>query len=322
MRVVLSSIVATFAVVFVLTLASSFAEEERPAKDEKAAVKPDEPKAEAAPEEQAKQTVQAVEALGAVLNVFAGAIGGEVVGLDPLEQQFLQQFRQLGTTEVNFVRAVCRPNAEQSKKVKAASDIAVKTATKKFAEIQKKMQQGIRPGEQPQWPDPRKLMADVLLKTVKESFSEEQAKLYEAELAKRAAARKRVALVNFVARLDRELVLTKDQRDKLAEALNANWNASWEQQLEVFMYGDSYMPALPDAQVVPVLTDKQKQIWTATPKQQNQIWGWAGFGFVQAVAVEEFAVEAVDQADAPVKAVLEEKKPDVKKGEDQKEEKP
>lgn len=322
MRVVLSSIVATFAVVFALTLASSVADEERPAaKDAKAAAKPDEPKAEAAPEEQAKQAVQAVEALGAVLNVFAGAVGGEIVGIDPLEQQFLQQFRQLGTTEVNFVRAVCRPNAEQSKKVKAASEVAVKTTTKKFAEIQKKMQQGIRPGEQPQWPDPRKLMADVLLKAVKESCSEEQAKLYEAELAKRAAARKRVALMNFVARLDRELVLTKDQRDKLAEALNANWNSSWEQQLEVFMYGDSYMPALPDAQVVPVLTDKQKQIWTATPKQQNQIWGWAGFGFVQAVAVEDVVVDAVEQVDAPVKAVVEEKKPDEKK-DNQKEEQP
>lgn len=320
MRIVLCSIVATFAFVFALALASGLADEERPAQEAKAEAKPDEPKAEAAPEEQAKQAVQAVEALGAVLNVFAGAVGGEIVGLDPLEQQFLQQFRQLGTTEVNFVRAVCRPNAEQSKKIKAASEVAVRSATKKFAEIQKKMQQGMRVGEQPEWPDPRKLMADVLLKTVKESFTEEQAKLYEVELAKRAAARKRVVLMNLVARLDRELVLTKDQRDKLIDAVNANWNSSWEQQLEVFLYGDSYMPALPDAQVVPILTDKQKQIWTATPKQQNQIWGWAGFGFVQAVAVEEVVVEAADPADVPVKAVIE-KNLDEKK-DDQKEEKP
>ncbi|MFM9964745.1 MAG: hypothetical protein ACKV2Q_26360 [Planctomycetaceae bacterium] len=289
----------------VLTSASAFADD-KPAADDKAEAKQEKPKAEAAPAVEAKQVLEVIEAFGAVANVFAGAVGGEAVPVDPLEQQFLQQFRNLAKSELNFVRVVCQPNVEQSKKIKAASDVGLKTAVKKFAEIQKKLQQGIRAGEQPQWPDPRKLMADVLLKSVKETLSADQAKRYEEELAKRAAARKRVALLNLIAKLDKDLVLTADQRGKLSEALTANWKDAWCQQLETFMYGDTYLPVLPDAQVLPVLTDRQKQIWNALPKQQNQIWGWAGGGFVQAMEVEDAAVEPAVQADVQIK--VEEKK--------------
>jgi len=294
------------------------------AEDEPPAVKKAEAKAEAevAPVIEAKQVIEVLEAFGAIADVFGGAVGAEVVGGDPLEQQFLQQFKQLSKTELNFVRAVCQPNAEQSKKIKAASDAGLKVAVKKFAEIQKQMQQGIRAGQEPQWPDPRKLMADVLLKSVKETMPADQAQRYEAELEKRAAARKRAALLNLVAKLDKDLVLTGDQRGKLTETLSSNWKDAWCQQLEVFMYGDTYMPLLPDAQVIPVLTDKQKQIWNSIPKQHNQIWGWAGFGFVQAVDVEEALIEPAVQADIEVKveeSPAEVKKVEVKKVEVKKE---
>lgn len=294
------------------------------AEDDPPAVKKAEAKAEAevAPVIEAKQVIEVLEAFGAIADVFGGAVGAEVVGGDPLEQQFLQQFKQLSKTELNFVRAVCQPNAEQSKKIKAASDAGLKVAVKKFAEIQKQMQQGIRAGQEPQWPDPRKLMADVLLKSVKETMPADQAQRYEAELEKRAAARKRAALLNLVAKLDKDLVLTGDQRGKLTETLSSNWKDAWCQQLEVFMYGDTYMPLLPDAQVIPVLTDKQKQIWNSIPKQHNQIWGWAGFGFVQAVDVEEALIEPAVQADIEVKveeSPAEVKKVEVKKVEVKKE---
>jgi hypothetical protein len=177
------------------------------------------------------------------------------------------------------------------------------------------MQQGIRPGQEPQWPDPRKIISDELLKSVKTSLSPDQAKRYEAELEKRSAARKRAALLNLVAKLDKDLVLSADQRGKLSEALTANWKDEWGQQIEVFMYGDTYMPVLPDAQVLSVLTDKQKQIWKAIPKQQNQIWGWAGFGFVQVMADEEALAEPAGQADVQIKVEVQEKAVPEKKDE-------
>ncbi len=310
--------------------------EDQPADDPKPEATKVDAKAVADPEAKAKQAVETLEALGKVFDVFGAALGGRpindeaalaveaaVVGQvlvdvqvadavaaagDPFEQQFRQQFGPLAKTELNFVRAVCQPNAEQSKKIKAASDVGMKTTVKKFAEVQKKMQQGMRAGEQPQWPDPRKLMSEVLLKTVKETMSADQVKRYEAELAKREAARKRAALLNLVAKLDKDLVLTEAQRGKLTEALNSNWKDAWCQQLEVFMYGDSYMPVLPDAQVLPVLTEKQTQIWNGIPKQHNQIWGWAGFGFVQVMEAEEALVEPAVQADVQIKVEVQEKK--------------
>lgn len=333
MKCFLSLMMATF-----LVSSWALADDEKSAEEKPVAEKKVEAKAEADAEAKTKQAAQTIEALGKVFEVFGAALGGRAIDLeapaveavgvaemlvdvavvagdaaaggDPLEQQFVQQLRPLAKSELNFVRAVCQPNAEQSKKLKAASDAGMKTAVKKFAEIQKKMQQGVRAGQEPQWPDPRKLMSDVLLKSVKETMTEDAAKRYEAELAKRAAARKRAALLNLVAKLDKDLVLTADQRGKLSETLERNWQDSWCQQLETFMYGDAYFPALPDAQVLPVLTEKQKQIWNATPKQHNQIWGWAGFGFVQAVDVGEEAVlveQAVEaKSDEPAKA--EEKK--------------
>jgi hypothetical protein len=324
------------------------ADDEKSADENPAAEKKAEPKAEADPEVKAKQAAQTIEALGKVFEVFGAALGGramdleapaaaEAVGVaefvdvalaagdvaaggDPLEQQFVQQFCPLAKTELNFVRAVCQPNAEQSKKLKAASDAAMKAAVKKFAEIQKKMQNGIRAGEEPQWPDPRKLMSDVLLKSVKETMSEDAAKRYEAEIEKRAAARKRAALLNLVAKIDKDLVLTADQRGKLTEAIDKNWKDSWCQQLETFMYGDAYFPAVPDAHVLPVLTEKQKQIWNGIPKQHNMIWGWAGFGFVQAVDIGDDVGVVVEQA-VEAKAV-EEKSDEPKKADEKKDESP
>lgn len=314
-----------------LAPAMLWAEGESPAAEKKAEVKAD-----AGPEVKAKQAAQTLKALGQVLEVFGAALERKVlaeeaiavegvladvvvaapaedaaVGMDPLERQFVQQFRPLAKSELNFVRALCRPNAEQDKHIKTASDAALKTAVKRFAEIQKKLQQGFRAGEEPQWPDPRKLMSDVLLKSVRETMSEEAAKRYEAEIEKRAAARKRAALLNLVAKLDKDLVLTAEQRGKLTETLEKNWKDSWCQQLETFMYGEAYFPAVPDAYVLPVLTEKQKQIWNGIPKQHHMIWGWAGFGFVRAVEMEDRPVEAEAKTEEPAK--VEEPQADEKK---------
>lgn len=253
------------------------------------------PKVEAAPAIEAKQVLEVFDAFGAVADFVAGQVAAEIA-VDPFEQQFTPQFRKLLKTELNFVQSVCRPNAAQYQTIKTAGNLGLRNTVKKFADIQKKMQQGVRAGQEPEWPDPRKQMSDVLLRSVKATLSAEAAKRYEAELEKRAAARKRAALLNLVAKLDKDLVLTAEQREKLTDALNSNWKDAWCQQLETFMYGDAYFPVVPDAQVVPVLSEKQKQIWNGLPKHHNMIWGWAGFGFVQAVDVEEAIVveEAVE----------------------------
>jgi hypothetical protein len=227
----------------------------------------------------------------AALDVFGGAVGG-----NQFEQQFLPQFRRILTNELRFIRTVCKPTAAEQKTIQAAGDAALKSTLKKFGDMQRKAQQG-RVQQQSAWPDPRQLIADALAESVRKTLSAEQAERYQSELEKRAAARKHAALANLVAKLDRDLILTSEQRDKLTAALESNWNDAWGGQLEVFLYGDDFLPVLPDKLVLPLLTEKQTNIWKATRKHQNTIGGWAGFGigFFGDVDIE---VEVVP-ADAP-----------------------
>ncbi|MBI5759545.1 MAG: hypothetical protein HZA46_13585, partial [Planctomycetales bacterium] len=196
-----------------------------------------------------------------------------------------------------FVNSVCQPTPQQYEPIKAAGEVSMKLTLKKFAEVQRKMQQGFQAGQRPQYPDPRKLISEALALAVKQTLSVEQSRRYEVELERRAAARRRVAVINLVAKLDKELVLTADQRTKVTETLNTNWSDAWGQQLEVFLYGDQYLPIPPDAQVLPILNDKQKEVWKGIPRNQNMIWGWVGFGFVQAMDIEEAVPANADKAE-------------------------
>jgi hypothetical protein len=78
---------------------------------------------------------------------------------------------------------------------------------------------------------------------VKSHLSREQWTRYPDEIEKRTAHRKRTALRNLLERLDRELFLTGDQRNKIGAALAARWNATWE-SLDVLI-GDGPLPERP-----------------------------------------------------------------------------
>jgi hypothetical protein len=242
----------------------------------------------------ARSAIQKVPAIGGAIQKEAAPVADMDAdpALQQIMQQWLPQFRALVTSELNFIHTVCDPTPEQYRTFKGAGDASLQFAAKKFAEVQKRMQQGVRPGQQPQWPDPRKLIAERLAQSVQQTLSAEQANRYAVELERRAAARKRAAVTNMVVKIDRHVVLTTEQRNKLTESLDANWNDSWVSQLEVFMYGDQFLPVVPDDQVLPFLNEKQKEIWTVTARNQNGILGWVGFGFVQPVEVDVAAEPA------------------------------
>ncbi len=215
-------------------------------------------------------------------------------------QQYQQQFQQLVKGELFFVRTICRPTKEQYQRIAATGDQAVKETVKAFAETQKKMMRGMMvAGQQSTFPDPRKIIGEALAKSVKANLSAEQAARYQDELDKRAANRKRVALLNVVARLDQDLVLTAQQREKLATALEAKWDDSWG-QLELFQYGDQFQPNIPDNLVIPVLTETQQGVWRGANRNRGVFWGGAGLGFMHGVQFEE-AWEEPAQAAEPAK---------------------
>jgi hypothetical protein len=221
------------------------------------------------------------------VRMFAPAAGRMMMAqedalVQQFEQQFGVQFRQLYRTELHFMRFVCQPTKQQYEKIAAEGETALKATVKKFAVNWRDLQQG-RPSAFEQ-SDPRAAIADALAKLVRATLSPEQAARYQKELDLRAEARKRVVLLNLVAKVDKVLVLTTEQRDKLREILEDNWKDSWN-QTQMLMYGGQHFPSMPDLEIRLILTATQKNVWSDIPKGDIRF----GFhlGFVQGIEIEE-----------------------------------
>jgi hypothetical protein len=199
---------------------------------------------------------------------------------DDQVQQYVQQFRPMVRTEYYFIRNVCDLTKEQRKQVAREGERAVLAAARRFAEEQQKMMRGgWRPGSEQ--PDPHRLLVEVLAKSVPPMLTPAQAARYREELEKRAASRKQVALDNLVAKLDQDLVLDSDQREKISSSLSSHWNDAWCQSLQMLMNIENFFPNVPDNLVVPFLTEHQRSSWQRIPKNQNVFFGFAFNGMAE-----------------------------------------
>lgn len=224
-----------------------------------------------------------------VAEVFAAA---PAVDVNQFEQQFRQQFKGLLKTELYFLNNSCKTTSEQKQELKTAADQVLTDVVKKFAELQKKMNQGGFDWNSPA-PDPRRSIQEALLKVIKQQLSADQVAPYEMELVARLESRKRASVLNIVARLDDELILTQDQRTKMTEELIAKWKAAESQQLEIFLYGDNYFPNVPEQLITACLNEKQKEVWRGIPRSGNIFFG---IGHIGNVIINE-AIWADEPAD-------------------------
>jgi hypothetical protein len=196
------------------------------------------------------------------------------------EQQYMQQFRPILRAEYHIVRAVCRPTPEQRKELARAGEQALRDAAKKYVDMMRRPMTAAQRAAL----DPRKQIREGLATAVKTRLSPELAAKYQEEIARRDAARKQLAIRNLVARLDRDLVLSPDQRGKVAESLASHWEDSWCQSIEMFMYDNQIVPPIPDQYVAPFLNDAQKKIWRGT--QKAQVF-YGGLGMMGGIMVED-----------------------------------
>jgi hypothetical protein len=195
-------------------------------------------------------------------------------------QQYIQQFHPILRAEYHLVRYVCRPNPEQRKEIARDGEQAVRQAARTYTEM---MRRPMTPAQRAAL-DPRKQIREGLAKSIKARLSAEMAARYQEEIARRDASRKQLAVRNLVARLDRDLVLSPGQRDKVAESLTTHWDDSWCQSIEMLMYENQYLPPIPDQYVAPFLNDAQKTIWRGTQK----VFGfWGGFGIMGGIMVDD-----------------------------------
>jgi hypothetical protein len=227
-------------------------------------------KAAPAPRRLARKRVAPAPAAPAVM--IAGMIGNG----DGQVRQYMMQFRPILRAEYHIVRLVCRLTPEQRTEIARAGEQTLRDAAKKYADM---MRRPLTAAQRAAL-EPRAQIREGLAKAVKTKLSPDLATRFEDEIAKRDASRKQLAVRNLVSRLDRDLVLSPDQRAKVAESLSSHWDDSWCQSLEMFMYDYQFLPPIPDMYVAPFLNDPQKKIWRSTQKV-GAFWG--GFGMMNAV---------------------------------------
>jgi hypothetical protein len=199
------------------------------------------------------------------------------------EQQYGAQFRQLYKSELHFLRVVCQPTKQEYERISAESAPVLKAIVRKFALGMRDHQRfGLIAG--PKLSDPRTLITDRLVTSVRANLSPEQAARYQTELDQRSAARKRAIVLSTLAKLDKTLLLTAEQRGKLGEILDKDVKTSW-QQLQLVMYGDRSFPALPEHKLLSLLNETQKKVWRNLPRENIGI----GFdlGIVQGIDIED-----------------------------------
>ncbi len=226
------------------------------------------PAAAAAAKKAAAKAQQAVKAARVMAPVRINQVGQL--------QQMMMQLRPILRAEFHVVRAACNPTPDQRKAIAHTAEQAFRDATRTYLEaMQRPMTVKQRSAN-----DPRKLIEEGMLQAIKPHLSADQVVRYQDELTKRAAGRKRLALRNLIARLDHDLILSPDQRDKLSESLSAHWDDSWGQSLEMFLYDNNYFPPIADQYVSPFLNDSQRKIWKGSQRFQGF---FGGFGMVGGV---------------------------------------
>jgi hypothetical protein len=177
---------------------------------------------------------------------------------EALQEQFVAQLRPILTAELYFAHTACHIGKEQRGPIVEAGEQTVKEAASKLAKAQRR---GTAVGL-----DARKLVVAGVAKAVKETLTPEQSERYQEELEKRSAHRRGTMILMLTSKLDDCLVLTTEQRDKLAESLTANWKEAWEQSVQIWQHNHEYFPQLPANVIVPLLNDKQKEIWRGLQK--------------------------------------------------------
>ncbi len=200
------------------------------------------------------------------------------------EQQFGKQFQHLYRTELHLLRVVCKLTKPQYQKVAAAGEPALKATKQKFLGYWRNQQQGKWDRSGKGQADPRETLSAELEKALQRTLTPEQAAAYKKERDLRTAAQRRAVVKTLIVMMDRHLVLSAEQRDKLHEVLDKNWNDSW--YTYVVRYGGNYFPAMPDAKILPLLNDDQKAIWNGMQKP-NIFFGFYGLGIGDVAEFEE-----------------------------------
>jgi hypothetical protein len=199
---------------------------------------------------------------------------------DFLEQN-RQSFRTLLISELHFCRRAGDLSSEQCQRIALRAGVMVEPAVAEWARAQVRAAKkgGIRLASEPVPPNQVKVVRDVLQKLVHEYATPDQEERYEIEKKRRAASRRETATLGLVARIDRTLILSTGQRERILRVLDSNWDEEWGVVSGVIDDDPGPLPAIPDRLIVPCLSAAQQRAWGRLEKQGID----ATFAYVAAV---------------------------------------
>ena len=183
--------------------------------------------------------------------------------LEVQAKQYEQALAPKMWRELEFIRRSCDLSPAQRPKIKAEGLASLQRAAKVFVKQRTQAAQD----------DPSLAIRQDLHKFLKATLTPEQLAAYEQQIARRAAAAKKLTIQIVVAQLDGSLYLTAEQRDKISQSLAKDWQEKWEQWSSVMQHGDNYFPMIPDQLLLPVLTEQQKRVWSGAQKLNPSFWG-------------------------------------------------
>jgi hypothetical protein len=175
--------------------------------------------------------------------------------------------------ELSFANRVCKLSDEQRRKLIVKSVVWLEEFAADYAKKGGQPQQGlwINGFNASNSADPRASIEAGVKKIVEADLPKRQQSLYAKECRKREAFHRKVSVDNLVARIDKELQLAPEQREKLTESLTTHWDKNWAPQLEMFMHGSDYWPNVPDQWIRPHLTAAQQLAWSRLNKQPGHV---------------------------------------------------
>jgi len=181
-----------------------------------------------------------------------------------IDQNTLGQLSPIFRLELRTLTSVAAPTPAQRREIAIEAGRGVKELARNLAAINN----GNRPVGRAvsARSDPRKLIHDSVAAAAKSKLTPEQFIRFQAESEQKTQDRREVVLLNIVAKIDQLLILSPDQRGKLQESLRAQWDDRIYPQIEMLVTYDAYFPAIPDAQIRPILTDAQRKVWQDVQK--------------------------------------------------------
>lgn len=222
----------------------------------------------------------------------------------------LDEFREMFKPDLHFLRKVCDLSDSEFQTISHSTDARLREITRLFVEEQTS-ESDDPPSSDSEVKPLTEQIQEAIAQVAECQLTAEQWERYSTELRSRSEHRKRVAILNLVARLDADLLLTSQQRDQFAKLFEANWNVAWGQSLGLLTDDSNFMPELPQEEVDRILSPTQRVAMAALPYEHEAgLWGDGAADWFFAVE-EEVLVEADSPSEEapPQNAVTPEARP-------------